>query len=844
MAGRNEVGITLTAKDLASREIGKVGGALEHVGSAAQTTEHKSNILARTFVGLANGVFLGAGMFAFGQVQRAFGFMTGSVVGMNNQLQNASIGFATMLGSGEKAQKFLDALQAFAAKTPFEFSELVPAAQRMLAMGFAAKDVIPDLTAVGDAAAALGASPETIDRVTLALGQMNAKGKVSAEEMLQLTEAGIPAWDLLAKGMGKSTAEVMKLSEKGLIPAKKAIDLITKGMEDRFGGMMDKASHTYSGAMSTIHDVTQNVLATAFHPLFDRIAKGADQLATFLTTSNVQGWANDFATGFGRVLDVLTTFFGKIVAFVSPIKSLIENLTGIGHAAVDINVALQQLHDAFANLFGTGGGSILTTVMALRQRLYDALAGIFDRILTEAPIVINKLTAALPGFLSKVFPVLLKFARQAADQTMAFVGQLITSLYDHREELISAVSNFFQAAFDWVINTGVPMAAQAIAAFIPVFLDWVFEMLPKLLDTLDAVVAAIVDFIIKNAPVLAGKLVEWAIAFVGFIATEVVPRLIANLPTILRVILAFLATGGLKLVNKMGDVGFQMVMKLVDWLLKMPGETASKLALVLLKVLGWADHMISGAKNAARGFVNGVINFIKDLPFKVAGHLLDVIAGVLSFGGKLAIDGEHAASGFVGKVVSVIGGLPAKVAGFLGSILSGILGWGSTLITDAGKAAEHFVSGFIDGLSGLPKLIARNVRQAFKSLKIDLGPFHISASGVHIDLPKIDLPKFASGAWKLPSDMVAQVHAGEMIIPADIAARLRGETGAVSTNLPATAFASASATGGPVNVVIQNYYGPSSVRSSEDIRRISEEQAERMRLMGFTPTVRTTGTIG
>jgi len=38
----------------------------------------------------------------------------------------------------------------------------------------------------------------------------------------------------------------------------------------------------------------------------------------------------------------------------------------------------------------------------------------------------------------------------------------------------------------------------------------------------------------------------------------------------------------------------------------------------------------------------------------------------------------------------------------------------------------------------------------------------------------VGLPGFASGAWSLPSDMIAQVHAGEMIVPAGPAAALRG----------------------------------------------------------------------
>jgi hypothetical protein len=39
------------------------------------------------------------------------------------------------------------------------------------------------------------------------------------------------------------------------------------------------------------------------------------------------------------------------------------------------------------------------------------------------------------------------------------------------------------------------------------------------------------------------------------------------------------------------------------------------------------------------------------------------------------------------------------------------------------------------------------------------------------------LPSFAVGAWNLPSDMIAQVHAGEMIVPAAQAAQIRAGGG-------------------------------------------------------------------
>src|SRR5581483_12011490 len=194
--------------------------------------------------------------------------------GFNQMRQQAEIAFTTMLGDGRKARAFLDDLQQFAAKTPFEFSGLVESSQKLLAMGFAAKDVIPTMTAIGDAVAALGGDAGTLDRVTTALGQIQAKGKASAEEMLQLTEAGIPAWQFLADAIGTSVPEAMKLVSKGAVDAKTTVDAVTKGMEKRFGGMMEKQSHTFSGLWSTVKDTFDQISGAVMKPFFDLATKG------------------------------------------------------------------------------------------------------------------------------------------------------------------------------------------------------------------------------------------------------------------------------------------------------------------------------------------------------------------------------------------------------------------------------------------------------------------------------------------------------------------------------------------------------------------------------------------
>lgn len=169
-------------------------------------------------------------------------------------LQSTKTAFTNMLGSAEKAQDFLGKMQGFAAKTPFEFSQVSQAAQKFIAFGFSAEQVIPTLTAVGDAAAGVGLGAEGINRITLALGQMAAKSKVQAGEMMQLTETGIPAWKMLADQIGVSVPEAMDRVSKGTIDAATGITALVSGMEQSFGGMMDQQSETISGTWSTLMD--------------------------------------------------------------------------------------------------------------------------------------------------------------------------------------------------------------------------------------------------------------------------------------------------------------------------------------------------------------------------------------------------------------------------------------------------------------------------------------------------------------------------------------------------------------------------------------------------------------
>ncbi|MGD9890581.1 MAG: tape measure protein [Dehalococcoidia bacterium] len=320
MVTAGEIELILSARDESSKVLAglksQLSGLSRDVNSAG-TAMKSATSSGSGFGGMlksvaSQAVGFGAATVGVKAIGTAFGGVKSALFDFNAGMEQAEIGFTTLLGSGEAAKSFLGDLQSFAKSTPFAFPELVQASQKMLAMGTSADQVIPRLTAIGDAAAALGGGAEVIDGVTTALGQMGAKGKVSAEEMGQLTERGIPAWEFLAKAIGTDIPTAMQMAEQGAISADTAISAITEGMSERFGGMMEAQSKTFSGAMSNIKDSVNQAMGEAFQPLFALIASGAVTFAAFLNSEQFATWSSAVSAAVSGVITVLTTVFGVL----------------------------------------------------------------------------------------------------------------------------------------------------------------------------------------------------------------------------------------------------------------------------------------------------------------------------------------------------------------------------------------------------------------------------------------------------------------------------------------------------------------------------------------------------
>lgn len=182
--------------------------------------------------------------------------------------EGANTAFTVLLGSADKSKKMLDDLYTFAKTTPFSYDTYLTAGKTLAAMGIEAKNVIPYLDGITNAAIATGIGQDGVDSLSKALGRMSSSGKVTLETLNVLTYSGVPAIKILANQYKVTTEEILDMISKGEILSDEALPKLIDGMNNgtdgaagmtaAYGGLAKEMKGTLSGAMDSLHSAFRN----------------------------------------------------------------------------------------------------------------------------------------------------------------------------------------------------------------------------------------------------------------------------------------------------------------------------------------------------------------------------------------------------------------------------------------------------------------------------------------------------------------------------------------------------------------------------------------------------------
>jgi tape measure domain-containing protein len=398
---------------------------------AVDVDEDGARAALRGFVGFAGSAFKAAAASAAVLIGAA------AKVGIefNAMKEQATIAFSTLLGSGDKAAAMLKDLQKFAASTPFELPGLIDNARQLLGVGVAADKVIPTLSALGNAAGALGINQERFNNILLATTQAMGKGKLQGEELMQMVENGIPVWQLLAKATGKTVPELQKLSEQGKLIAQDVLPQLFAQMQKDYGGAMAAQSKTLIGVWSSLKDNTKILLGTAFEPLFDTTKDLVGAMGDLAASDDASAWAERVATNMRSAMEAAKIFARNVKAeFGDDVSAALSKVQGqwddlwsivkqggsdafgtLGEIAVKVAPKLVDLADSAGGLLKPALEAVAEVLAVVRDNADELGSGVAAAI---------SAFGAVAGPALKILGEILKLVGEGLELVVSLVGDL------------------------------------------------------------------------------------------------------------------------------------------------------------------------------------------------------------------------------------------------------------------------------------------------------------------------------------------------------------------------------------------------------------------------------------
>lgn len=222
--------------------------------------------------------------------------------------------------ASEQTKEFL----RIARETAFLPQQVIDIGQSFIAFGFTAEETNRTLRATADAIAALNLPPDAIHRILFALGQIRVKGKLYGEELRQLANANIPAYQYLEDALGKNVTQLNRIADAG-IPAQVAIEAIVRGLEKQYGGASERIRETVTGQLEILKGDIQAILGGILLSLFNQFGVNLQRVTAVtgeMFTAVIEG--NGGLYDMAAILDRST---GNAYHFTETIRTLHEFLS-------------------------------------------------------------------------------------------------------------------------------------------------------------------------------------------------------------------------------------------------------------------------------------------------------------------------------------------------------------------------------------------------------------------------------------------------------------------------------------------------------------------------------------
>lgn len=537
-------------------------------------------------------------------------------------LQDAHAALTGLLGSGRAATVMMRRLREESRDSPIAHAAWLQGAQDLAYLGVEGKQAITVLRRIETALVASGRGTEAMQSTTYAMLAMANQGKATAEELNQMSQAGLPAWSMLAAHMGTSIENARKRVEDGLVDIEDVMSAVEAGGGDSFAKMAkaaDASAATFTSSFARAKDNVIQSLAEMLLPVLDNLAP---QFAVF---------ADKADQGLQRLPATFTAIRQAIVD------------TGIPGGLARITAALQPVLGAFT----------------LGQQRSAALGAAFQRV-----------AGAIGGFLAGIAPQLQAFGASVAQVLGPGLRQIATIV---TEQVLPALAGFLQAArpiASWFLQVLGPVVTGTLRGVLETVAGGL-EALGGLLDLFTAVLRG--DW--SGAWNAIKRIATGALrAVLGLLQTLLIGRAVKLFRTALSGIRTLVQAGwkrvtglfntGLATVRNLVSTGLSRVVTLFR---RLPARVLGAIGGLLGRIVGFFRRLMARARAVvSEEGVSGILRWFRRLP----GRILETLKGLP---GRMTRAGITMITGFIGGLRRKAGDIVAAVKRYITDKLPGFV---------------------------------------------------------------------------------------------------------------------------------------------------------------------------
>jgi tape measure domain-containing protein len=412
--------------------------------------------------------------------------------------------------AGSNAPQILSTMRNILKDYPYTLDEVNNGFKKLYNAGVPMAKIEPTFQALGATAKVTGYD---VDRLTLAMTQMYSKGKVNAQDMRQMAEAGIGPWKLLADKMGISATEVERLSKEGKLGMNE-INLLVEAMGDKYLPAMGAQIDTVGGQWQIFKNRLLGV-SESLQPLVDKMTNFLKDMNKYLEDGKVQ-W--DELDGKYKQLIISLTIMLGIFTTIKTMQLFNFMIAQIGTFITNIQSAVGSLRTLYQT---TGVQTVVNGIKSIGTSLVD----IGSKALTAATDVASAMSrmaadairagtsSAGAGFLSAggwtasaaaawaaVVPILIIAAKVLliGAAVLAVIG-IIWLIVENWELIKTFIIAIWTAIWNFIMQV-----LQGIIAFFQPFIDFIISLWNMIWAVVQFVWTLIVQIIQTAISIIVG----------------------------------------------------------------------------------------------------------------------------------------------------------------------------------------------------------------------------------------------------------------------------------------------------------------------------------------------------